>query len=110
MDDRKLKKLFDSLNQNYFDDKIPPSTQVVFGKTTKNADGNYRPIENKIVIHSSLKKHDILTTICVLHEMAHAKLNAVYVGGNYSDDPHHGMIYQAELVRLFNAGAYDGLL
>ncbi len=109
MNNRSLKKSFDLYNNLYFDDKLPSTTIVVFGKTTHNADGNYRTKENKIVIHPDLKEHDVLCSICLLHEMGHCKL-VHYVGGTMSDDPNHGMIYQAELYRLFMLGAYDGLL
>jgi hypothetical protein len=111
MTDRGLRKYFRVYNESYFDNKLLSSTIVEFGKTVKNSDGNYRSKENRIVINQDIMEHDVLVCICLLHEMAHAKLYlTAYCGGANNDDPHHGMLYQAELVRLFNAGAYDGLL
>jgi hypothetical protein len=104
-----LQKSFDVYNKRYHNNEIPP-TKVIFGKTTRGADGNYIPARALIVIDEDLKGHEALCMICLHHEMAHAKLEATYRGGTTTEDPHHGMIYQAELVRLFHAGAYDGLL
>lgn len=110
MNNRQLKNRFLAYNIKYFDGKLLNSTVVVFGKTRLNADGNYDFNENKVTISQALQDHDALALICLLHEMAHAKLRPTYVGEVGSKDPDHGMIYQAELVRLFHAGAYDGLL
>ena len=110
MKETKLQKAFEGLNSHYFDGKVPISTKVVFGEPTRNADAHYDKKRNEIVINKVIRDHDTLVLICLLHEMIHAKLESTYVGSASSDDPFHGMIYQAEIVRLFNAGAYDGLL
>ncbi len=108
--DARLRKFFTTYNDMYFDNKVPQNTQVTFGKTTRGSDGNFLRKEGKIVIDVSIYDHDSLALICLLHEMIHAKLESTYVGGASSEDGIHGMIYQAEIVRLFHAGAYDGLL
>jgi hypothetical protein len=105
-----LKKSFDLYNDWYFDNRIPANTVVEFGKTARDSDGTFKFATGKITINEKLKGRNNLVLICLLHEMAHARLQHTYIGGTLGDDPHHGMIYQAELVRLFNAGAYDGLL
>ena len=45
--------------------------------------------------------------IVLLHEMIHADLPN-YIGN--MDDTHHGMLFQARIVELFNKGGYDGVL
>jgi hypothetical protein len=54
-------------------------------------------------------RSESIACILLIHEMAHAVLEGIYFG-HPSHNPGHGMIYQAELYRLFLAGAYDGLL
>jgi hypothetical protein len=110
MKDSKLKWYFNSYNLQFFQGKIPPTTPVFFVKNLKmrriKCDGVYSSLTGSIKIHESLREHENLVVICLIHEMAHAYLDGKDCRG--FDD--HGMMYQAELVRLFNAGAYDGLL
>ena len=110
MNNAELKEYFRVYNERYFDDKLNSNTKTTFGKTKKRIDGYCHLSENRIVINENLRQHDVLTLICLLHEMAHIKLGSTYVGGIFFEDADHGMLYQAELVRLIHAGAYDGLL
>jgi hypothetical protein len=110
MKDSKLRWYFHNYNMQFFQGKLPPSTPVFFVKNLKRCrtkcDGLYSSDTGAIKIEETLQDHESLAVICLIHEMAHAY---VYINGcNAFDD--HGMIYQAELYRLFHAGAYDSLL
>jgi hypothetical protein len=106
----KLKWYFEGYNVQFFQDKIPPSTLVFFVKNLRQGrekcDGKYSFTTKSIKIDEGLREHENLVVICLIHEMAHAYIDVK--NGNGFDD--HGMIFQAELYRLFMAGAYDGLL
>lgn len=109
--DRWLKNSYSIYNEKYFDGVLSPSIKVYFGATANNHDAHWEPSTREIVVNKSLRTHDSLALICLLHEMCHSKMDLEgYVGGTTTDDPHHGMRYQAELDRLYRVGAYDGLL
>ena len=108
--DKWLKDVYKNFNTRYHDDKLP-DVVVRFGTPKKDADAHWDQSTREIVVNENLKGHDTLCYICMHHEMAHVKLDAEgYKGGAVSDDPFHGMRYQAELDRLYKTGAYDGLL
>jgi hypothetical protein len=108
--DSKLRWYFHNYNIQFFQGKIPPSTPVFFVKNLKRGrtrcDGLHEGVTGSIKIDESLREHESLAVIVLIHEMAHAYLDIK----GCSDFDDHGMIYQAELVRLFNAGGYTGLL
>ena len=110
MKDSKLRQYFNNYNTQFFQDKLPSTTPLFFVKNLKRGrercDAMYSSTTGSIKIDESLRDHENLAVICLVHEMAHAYL---YIKG-CSEFDDHGMIYQAELVRLFNAGCYDGLL
>ncbi len=108
--EKELQKTFRIFNDRYFNNRIPSHTKVRYGKPKKNADAHYDPNTNEIIINKDLAEHNTIVFICLLHEMVHAKLDTTYIGSAVDENPHHGMIFQAEIYRLVNAGAYDGLL
>jgi hypothetical protein len=63
----------------------------------------------EIWIDEAYKRSMVVSNILMLHEMAHAALDKVYVGYPGRNEA-HGMVYQAELWRLIHTGAYDDLL
>lgn len=98
--DRDLKKTYSSFNRKYFDNKLPKSMVVRFGRLSYQDYGEYDP-DGIITISSSISHIAEMIMTTLLHEMAH-----VAVG----PQAEHGMIWQSKIVELFNQGAYDGLL
>lgn len=105
--DKWLRRRFRFYNKKFFDNSIEEPEIIVFIPLLKEkCDGYTRWLSQhptRLEIDDSLRNHPCLTNIVILHEMAHLKL-----GPSYLED--HGMLYGAEIVRLFNAGAYEGLL
>jgi SprT-like family protein len=105
--DKQLQKEFDELNERFFDYRLT-AIKIGFKKMIKT-DGAFNCIDKEIKINDGLRNFPVLTSIVLLHEMAHADLDLRGYKG-YQSDGGHGMVYQAELDRLYKAGAYDGLL
>jgi hypothetical protein len=106
-----LRKQFEHLNYRFFSNRIPSTIKVKYADLTKdNANGIWSMEEAELLIDPCLKKVGELLTLCVLlHEMIHADL--AYQGyKGYPCDGGHGMRFQGEIVRLWNAGAFDGNL
>lgn len=114
-----LKETFIRLNCNFFDNRLPGSMTVEFKKKIGHydedvkewviPDGYFDWRADAIFVDRSLEYSPDSVMIVLLHEMAHVDLRfRGYVG--YDADSGHGMIFKGELVRLINAGAYDGLL
>jgi hypothetical protein len=114
--DRNLKIMFDALNKRFFDSRLCENIWVQFVPQSKiisrvgkhGADGSWFPGDREILIDKVYARSPSMAAIILLHEMVHADLAGVYFG--QAGDDGHGMVYQSELVRLFKAGAYDGLL
>ena len=112
-----LAVLFTGFNQTFFDSRINRTVKVRFVSSGKlrlinrrhDIDAVRCPTTNEILIDRIYARSESIACILLLHEMAHAALESTYVG-HPTNNPGHGMIYQAELYRLFMAGAYDGLL
>ena len=106
-----LAKSYTSYNDHYHNNTLPDNITVRFGKPLNGSDAHWDPTAREIVVDTTLNVHDALALICLHHEMAHVKMHMDgYVGGTVVEDSHHGMRYQAELNRLYQWGAYDGLL
>lgn len=115
LNNKDLRRMFMYNNHRFFNNQIPDHIAVVFGKVKhypdlKDASGFYDHSEQKIVIDEVLSSFGKSTETIVLHEMAHARLVMDGYLGNTDSGERHGMRFQAEIVRLFNAGSYDGLL
>ena len=109
--DKWLAKSYTSYNDHYHNNTLPDNITVRFGKPLNGSDAHWDPTAREIVVDTALNVHDALALICLHHEMAHVKMHMDgYVGGTVVEDSHHGMRYQAELNRLYQWGAYDGLL
>lgn len=111
--DKWLQQRMDIYNREYFNSAIPSDIKTRFGKTDKHHDAHYNFKRREIMIAKELNGHDTAVLIALLHEMAHAALEKHgYVGTAHepSQVSLHGMLFQAEIVRLFNTGAYDSLL
>lgn len=106
--DADLVQEFQNLNDLFFDGKLK-LRRVAFGTTRRKADGAFYPEKEQILISPRLRGISVYITIVLLHEMAHANLDAQGYRG-YPIDGGHGGLFQVELNRLYQAGAYDNLL
>jgi hypothetical protein len=104
--DKKLRQQFDKIDERFFDNRLD-LINVQFKDIVP--DGMYDMRTGEITIDSKLRKHITLVLIVLLHEMAHASLDLQGYRG-YHEDGGHGGLFQAELDRLYRAGAFDGLL
>lgn len=94
--------MFKLYNKCYFDDRIPQPHSIQFSNLDiHKACGMTKA--GSIYIDSGLKKYPRLAEIILIHEAVHLMLGSEY-------HTSHGMRFQAELVRLWNEGAYDGVL
>lgn len=120
MSDAELQILLEGFDEEFFDGRIRkqrgqvkarfvPSKELNKANKDYDADAGFRPRTNEILIDEMYSRSEPLTCILLLHEMAHAVLEGSYKG-HPSRNPGHGMVYQAELFRLFHAGAYDSLI
>jgi hypothetical protein len=116
--DRDLELMFHCINKQFFDAAINPAikcryvSQKELDKRSTHEDGAdamWCPMIGEIWVDEAYKRSQAVSTLLLIHEMAHAALQDSYVGypGNNQG---HGMIYQAELYRLFHAGAFDDIL
>lgn len=103
---KQLKIFYDELNERFFNNDLPKRATVKFSDMEE--DGLCTCSEKLIEIHKDLQRHPDLMIVVLLHEMGHLKLSDDYVG--MPTTASHGMRFQAELVRLFKAGAYDNVL
>lgn len=102
-----LRRMYRQANTRFFDNKLPQNLKVRFGELAdEGADGIFE--DNSIEIAQYLRATYALSYVVLLHEMVHAELEPTYQG--YAKDGGHGMRFQARLVELFEAGAYDGFL
>lgn len=117
MSEKDMAIMFEGFNEEFFKGRLCPTIKVRFvtekhlrkANPREPADAAWRPGINEIWIDKVYARSESISCIILLHEMAHAALEATYVG---HPGPHrgHGMIFQVELYRLIQAGAYDGLL
>lgn len=112
-----LRILFNGFNSAFFNGRLNPCIKVRLVSTARlrhvnkhhEADAMWRPQLDEIWLDKRYARSESYMCILLLHEMAHAALEATYIG-HPCINPGHGMIFQAELYRLFHAGAYDGML
>lgn len=101
-----LREEYKRLNKRFFENLLPKDLSVKFGDLSEdNAHG--LSTGDEILIDNRLRHSDCLTAIILLHEMVHISLPEY---GGYPADGGHGMRFQARIVKLFEQGAYDGLL
>ncbi len=113
--EKSLQSAFVIFNDRFFDNRINPAVKVRL-KTHKQmraakvheASAVWRPSINEIWMDKRGAWDQAGIFIRLIHEMTHADIEGTYVGQKWGEQD-HGMIFQAELVRLFKAGAYDGL-
>lgn len=106
--DRSLKHWYDKFNGLYFNGELPQI--VIYWEPLSNADGSTCPVyevdhgQFQIKLDPSIKGFPCLWKITLLHEMVHVKLWVKH------PKHQHGKLFQTELSRIFNLGAYKKLL
>ena len=105
MTNKDLQREYRRLNERFFGGQLPMDATVKFSDMDRSDLGLCSG--ETIEISNAIKNIDNFVYVVLLHEMAHLSLPE-YAG--YPSEGGHGMRFQAELVRLFNAGAYDNLL
>ena len=109
--DRRLKNWFRAYNRAYFENSLPDPKILRYTElkdaagVTHYEEGGINRVPQEILIHSALRYFPRISQTILLHEMAHVSINCV--GGCHV---FHGMRWQAEILRLFMAGAYEELL
>ncbi len=104
MTDAKLRTFFHQYNRQYFGGQLEEPRVIRFADM--KSDGlttTCSQFPTRVEIDRHLRRHASCVKITLLHEMVHLKIGRDCL-------KHHGIRFAAELVRLFNAGAYDGLL
>jgi hypothetical protein len=104
-----LLKMFDEMNYNFFNCRIPKSTTVSFAKIKHDGVTKYNRGVSTILIHRDLIKHPDLAAIILLHEMNHADLHVSgYTGYEHLNG--HSTLFHAGIDRIYRQGAYESLL
>lgn len=102
-----LRRLFRTLNKVRFNNEIEEPDVIRFADLEEEELSGSATTTSQaptvVEISHGLRMYPSLTAIVTLHEMAH-----LHVGTGYH--PSHGMRFQAEIWRLIQEGAYDGLL
>lgn len=106
---KQLKTAFLNLNDRFFDGKISELTIVKFGDIKEDGLFQSDTQFGCIQINKRLKAHPDFVTLVLLHEMVHAYLAAIGHLG-YEMDKGHGSRFHVEIDRLYQKGAYEGLL
>jgi Zn-dependent peptidase ImmA (M78 family) len=94
-----LERQFRLYNRKYFRNKLPKDT--ILGWRRMRSLMGYQQ-GNKIVLSKSYRRTDALWKFTLLHEMVHLKLDGIPCAD-------HGPLFQAEMLRLANLGAFKGL-
>jgi hypothetical protein len=92
-----LRRYFNLFNRKYFNNEVPHGTSVIWAPLNGN-NGEYQA--GVIRIDIPLQGTPKMAKIILLHEMIHA----------HRPRANHGRVFQAEIRRLFEAGAYRRLL
>jgi len=103
-----LKDWYDQYNLKYFANKLPKNTIVKWGNPGLEPDGRKSyavTIENdgyfEIIINPELNLGEQTAKMVLLHEMAHIS--------TWAKDLSHGLVWQKEMHRLADEGAFEDL-
>ena len=105
---KRFQKLYHKYNKLYCNDELPSDTQVGWEdypkKTpvaeTATADGS-GIIHHTIYLSEFVKGFKTFPTFCLLHEMCHVKLHPY--------GKHNRKIFDAEMLRIAQAGAFHNI-
>lgn len=107
--DKYLETLFVYFNAKFFNNEIKIPDKIKFKKNLKagkdKCDGLFREKNGKteIYLDEGMKQFPAYCQITLLHEMTHAATKC-------ESEISHNYRFGAEIVRLFNNGAYDDLI
>jgi len=99
-----LQKTFDRLNEQYFSNTLKRPLVIMFDCLAEDEEEGLCDSDG-IRIDRSLKEHPDFMILVMMHEMIHWKLRDWE-----QDGEDHGPRFQQEKYRLWNLGAYEGLL
>lgn len=109
-----VQKWYNEFNSRFFEGRLPPDIEVRFAVTDDDKDqlgddcaGVYVHSLKLILLDSYIREYWKVLKYSLLHEMVHVRWPDHV---SHEDTADHGMIFQREIVRLFEAGGYDGLL
>ena len=108
-----LNWMFTYYNKKYFGNLLPKYKVVFAFPTMDRRCAAEEDVDQKIIrINPRLKGFYQEVKVCLLHEMIHAKLDVTgaYTKWHKSMQAWHGPVFQKEIMRLFKAGAYKGIL
>ena len=97
-----LRRLYNFYNRKYFDGELPKDIEIIWHPCDDN-NGRSDNLKGKIPriwIDPSIQAQPKFVRIVMLHECLHIK----------NPRMNHGKVFKQEIKRLFEAGAYDGLL
>lgn len=94
-----LKRQYNIFNRKYFNNELPTDIHIIWSPLDR-AHGASWPQEKTIHLDPPLAAHDRYRKIVILHEMVHIK----------HPRAGHGKVFQAEIDRLYAAGAFHGLI
>lgn len=102
-----LRRMFRQLNKMRFGNMLEEPDVIRFADLAEEELSGHvtetTQAPTVLEIDHGLKTYPSLTTIVMLHEQAHLGVGCGY-------HPMHGTAFQAEIYRLMQSGAYDGLL
>ncbi len=109
-----LQEWYNHFNSRFFEGRLPPDIEVRFARTEddkvqlgNDCMGSYIHAFKLILQDDRLCTYWKVLQMNLLHEMVHVRYPE-HVSQKHTED--HGMLFHNEIVRLFNIGAYDGLL
>lgn len=114
MTEKRLKEVWRIFNQAFFDSELIEPDVLQFRKMPKH-DGLFQKKSVKSEVISSLwinkdfQTHPDVAVMVMLHEMIHQKMED-HRSCMREHDEHCSYRWGAEVTRLFNIGAYQGLL
>jgi SprT-like family protein len=109
-----LQDWYNEFNSRFFEGRLPPDIEVRFATSEDDKDqlgndcmGVYVHARKLILQDYGMREYWKMLKTNLLHEMVHA-LFPDHVSHKETED--HGMVFQYQIVKLFEKGAYDGLL
>lgn len=109
-----LQDWYNEFNSRFFDGHLPPDVEVRFASSEDDKDqlgndcmGVYVQSQKVILQDPGLRPYWKVLQMNLLHEMVHV-LMPDHVSHEVTAD--HGMVFSHWIVKLFEKGAYDGIL
>lgn len=109
-----LQDWYNEFNSRFFQGRLPPDVEVRFATSEDDKDQLGRESmacyvhASRVILHDPhLRDYWKVLKMNLIHEMVHALLPD-HVSHEETED--HGMVFHHQIVKLFELGAYDGIL